>query len=252
MAQMIFFHYMHKDTIIHQMDGRVKLFCMLLLSLSISFASQWQHYAIPLCLIIATIVIAKLPIIDILKEIKLFAVIIMIVFVSNAFAIPGDPISGFPIESVSIQGVIRGGHFAGRLILIILISIIVFSTTSLLTYKKVIEWYLRPIPFIREVRIATMINLIFMMIPIIFDNYKEMMEAQMSRGIELQKKNPLRRLKFIAFPLLSRTLQRADEIVYAMESRCYCEIRTKTVFKANKSDWVILVICVVVFFFVIV
>jgi len=250
MAQMIFFHYMHKNTIIHQMDGRIKLLCMVLLSISVSFASEWKHYLVPLCLVIIALIIAKLPVADLLKEMKFFAFLMLIVFVSNAFAIPGDPLPMLPTQSISIQGVIRGGHFIGRFTLIILITIIVINTTSLLTYKKVIEWYLRPIPFIPEVRIATMVNLIFVLISIILDNYKEQMEAQKSRCVELQK-SPIKRLKFITFPLLSRTLQRADEIVYAMESRCFSEIRTKAIFKTNKSDWLILAICGAVFFIVI-
>lgn len=86
-----------------------------------------------------------------------------------------------------------------------------------------------PVPFIPEVQVATMINLTFLLIPVIFDNYSEMMSAQKSRCIQLRK-NPIKRVNFIVFPLLSRTLRRADEIVYAMESRCYCEERTRAIF----------------------
>jgi len=250
MAQMTFFHYMHKNTVIHQMDARIKLLCMLLLSLSTALASKWQHYVIPLFLVAVALVIAKLPVTTLLKEMKFFAFIMLIVFVSNAFTIPGDSLLEFSIGSISIHGVIRGGHFIGRFTLIILISIIVTSTTSFLAYKKVIEWYLRPIPFIPEVRIATMVNLIFMLIPVILDSHKELMEAQKSRCVELRK-NPIKRLKFIVLPLLNRTFQRADEIVYAMESRCYSEIRTKAIFETSKSDWLILAICIVVFIFAI-
>lgn len=170
--------------------------------------------------------------------------------VTNAFTIAGDPVPYFPIESVSMQGVITGLRFAGRLTLIIMICTIVTGTTSLLIFKNVIEWYLRPIPFIPEVRVATMISLTFVLIPVIFDSYTEMMNAQKSRCVELQK-NPIKRVNFIVFPLLSRTLRRTDEIVYAMESRCYSEVRTRAIFKTNKIDWLILTICVAVLFFVI-
>jgi energy-coupling factor transporter transmembrane protein EcfT len=88
------------------------------------------------------------------------------------------------------------------------------------------------------------------LIPVIFDSYTEMMNAQKSRCVELQK-NPIKRVNFIVFPLLSRTLRRTDEIVYAMESRCYSEVRTRAIFKTNKIDWLILTICVAVLFFVI-
>ena len=61
---------------------------------------------------------------------------------------------------------------------------------------------------------------------------------------------PVKRTGFIAIPLLSRALGRADEIVYAMEARCYSEQRTRAVFKVNKIDWLILILCLAVLVFV--
>ena len=62
MAEITFFHYIHKDTILHRMDGRLKLLCLLLLSLSASFASQLEHYLVLLFVVIFALLIAKLPI----------------------------------------------------------------------------------------------------------------------------------------------------------------------------------------------
>ena len=250
MAQITFFHYIHKDTALHRMDSRLKLLCMILLSLSSGFATKPLHYLALLCAVIAALSITKLPIFPIFKDMKFFAVIILIVFASNAFNISGDPIPGFPIQRVSMQGVIIGLHFACRLILILMVCTVVTGTTSLLTFKNVIEWYLRPVPFIPEVRVATMISLTFVMIPVIFDSYTEMMNAQKSRCVGLRK-NPIKRITFIAFPLLSQALRRADEIVYAMESRCYSETRTRSIFTTNKIDWLIFALCLAILIFVI-
>ena len=218
MAQVTFFHYVHKNTALHQMDGRLKLLCMLLLTLAISLAISWQHYIVLIVVTAIALAVSKLPLMTMLKEMKFFAVIVVIVLVMN----------GWP--------------FAGRLVLMLMISTVMAGTTSLVTVKNVIEWYLRPIPFVPEVRIATIINLIFVLIPVIFDNYLELMNAGKARCIDMQK-NPIKKVKFIVFPLLSRTLRRADAIVYAMEARCYSEIRTRAVFKTNKADWFILAIC---------
>lgn len=251
MAQITFFHYIHKDTPLHHMDGRLKLLCMLLLSLSASLLSKPHHYLTALCIVIFALFAARLPILAILKDMKLFAVIIIIVLLSNALSIPGDPIPGFPIPHISIQGVITGLRFAGRLTLIIMVCAVMTGTTSLLTFKNIIEWYLRPIPFIPEVRVATMINLTFVLIPVIFDSYTEMVNAQRSRCVELRK-NPIKRISFIVLPLLSRTLRRTDEIVYAMEARCYSEVRTRAVFQTKKADWLIFALCFIVFITIIV
>lgn len=250
MAQVTFFHYMSKDTVLHRMDGRLKLLCMLLMSLSASLATYWWHYLAALILAAVALMISKLPIAALLKDMKFFAVIILIVLVTNAFTIKGDPIPYFPIRGVSMQGVSIGLCFAGRLILIIMVCTIMTGTTSLFTFRNVVEWYLRPVPFISEVRVATMINLTFVLLPVIFDSYTEMMDAQKSRCVELRR-NPIKRVSFIIFPLLNRTLKRTDEIVYAMESRCYSEVRTRAEFKTNKVDWLILAICTALLFFVI-
>ena len=226
MAQVTFFHYIHKNTLLHRMDGRVKLLCMLLLTISASLATKWYHYVLLACVISLALIASKLPLIKILKEMKFFGILVVIIILMN------------------------GWSFAGRLVLMLMISTVLAGTTPLLTVKNVVEWYLRPIPFVPEARIGTIVNLTFVLIPVIFDNYLEMMNAQRARCVELQK-NPIRRMKFVVFPLLSRTLRRADEIVYAMESRCYSEIRTYATFETNKSDWMILVTCLIILLFVV-
>ena len=247
---MTFFHYIHKETVLHTMDGRLKVACLLLLSLSASFASELYHYVVPLLILISALIIAKLPLTALLKDMKFFGIIIFFVFVVNAFNTPGDPIPNFPIASMSIQGVLTGLRFAGRLMIIILVSAVITGSTSLMTFRNVIEWYLRPIPFVPAARIATMVNLTLVLIPVIFDNFSEMMSAQKSRCIELRK-NPIKRISFIVFPLLSQMLRKADEIAYAMESRCYSEVRTRAIFQYNNIDWLILAICISVLLFVV-
>ncbi|MCL1991144.1 MAG: energy-coupling factor transporter transmembrane protein EcfT [Defluviitaleaceae bacterium] len=219
MAQVTFFHYIHQETVLHRMDGRLKLGCLFVLTFSATLASGWLSFLILLSLLSCGLVVSKLPLVTLMKEMKLLAVMLIIVFLTNGF------------------------HFASRLILMMLISVLMSGTTSLTTVKNTIEWYLRPIPFIPEVRIATMINLTFVLIPMIFDNYLEMTDAQKARCVTLRK-NPIRRIKWLVFPLLSRTLRRADELIYAMEARCYSETRTRATFKpTHRLDWLILALC---------
>lgn len=249
MAQVTLFHYMHKDTLLHRMDGRIKLVCMFALSLSASLASAWQHYLLPLSVVAFALMAAKLPLIDILRDMVFFGVLILVVLIVNAFSIPGDPIPGFPIAGVSLPGLITGLRFAGRLTIIVLLCAVITGTTPVTTFRNAVEWFLRPIPLIPEVRIATAINLTFVLIPVILDSFNEMMGAQKSRCIELQK-NPIKRVNYTVFPLLGQTLLRADEIASAMESRCYSEQRSQPAFKSTKADWFILAICLSIFLFV--
>lgn len=251
MAQMMFFHYIHKETVLHNMDGRVKVFCMILLSLATSLAVNVLDFSLITCITLVALVISKLPVVSILKDMKFFLFLIIFVFIMNAVSIEGNPIPNFPIQSVSVEGVITGLMFAWRLLLIVLICSIITGTTSLLIFNKVIEWYLRPIPFIPASRVATMVNLTFVLIPVILDQYTEMSNAQKARCVE-SRKNPIKRVMFIAFPLLGNTLRKTDELIYAMESRCYSEERTRAIFHTKPLDWVILSICLLVISFVII
>lgn len=242
MAQIIFFQYLQKDTLLHRMDGRIKLLCLLLLSLAVSLADKWQHYAVPFCLLCAALFAAKLPLAALLKELRLFGFMIAAILAANAFFTDGDPLFG--LSFISVQGAEAGARFAGRLILMIMACTVMTGTTSLLEFRNIMEWYLRPVPLIPEVKAATIVNLTFVLIPVILDSYAQMMDAQKARCIELRK-NPVRRVKYIVIPLLGRTLRRADEIVYAMEARCYSQTRTKAVFHTSKADWALLAACAV-------
>ncbi len=240
---MTFFHYVHKNTVLHAMDGRVKVLCMVLMSLATSLAVSVFDYTILTCVVLTALLVSRLPLASLLRDMKFFLFLILFVFIMNSINTKGEPIPNFPIQSVSIEGVISGLMFAWRFTLIITICTIITGTTSLLVFKKVIEWYLAPIPFISETSVAMMVNLTFVLIPVILDQYTEMSAAQKARCVE-SRKNPVQRVLLIALPLLSNIFRKTDELVFAMEARCYSEERTKAVFKANPIDWMLLSICI--------
>ena len=246
---MTLFHYIHKDTVLHRMDGRLKLAALLFFGLAAGFSSEFHDYLVAFSVLFCALLLARLPVAALLKEMGFFGVLILIVMVVNAFTIPGEPIPNSPFAGISQQGVITGLRFAGRLLMILLLSVVVTGTTPLARFRDAVEWYLRPFPFLPAARVATMFNLTFLLLPVILDNFKEIMAAQNSRCVQLRK-NPVKRLKYLVFPLLDQTLRRADEIAYAMEARGYSEVRTRATFKSTKTDWLMLAISLLVFLFV--
>lgn len=239
MAEINIFHYIPKKTIIHAMDGRIKLVCMILFAVAAGSADD------PLELIVLSLVllmayrVAGLSFKNLLNEIRYFYLLISIIILVHSLTVPGTPIDGIPIHGVTWEGLNSGLYFGWQLILMILLSIIMTGTTPLSLFKNVIEWFLRPVPLISETRVATMFSLTFVLIPLIFDQASEMVEAQKSRCID-ERKNPVGRMVFLIRPLLLHTLMRAEEMVLAMESRCYSEVRTPMLFKTAWYDWLIL------------
>lgn len=244
MAELNIFHYLPKKSpgaraLIHDMDGRIKLICMISFTITATLASRVLDLTILTSVLAMALIAAGLPVKRLVSEIKYFLFFIIIIIAFRSWSVPGTPIPYLPIHSVSWEGLESGLLFGWKLILIIGICAILTGTTSLTSLKNVIEWFLRPIPFIREARVATMFSLTFVLIPLIFDQAAEMMDAQKARGIE-NRKNPVLRISFLALPLLLQTFRRADEMVQAMESRCYSEERTPVYFKTNLKDWLLL------------
>lgn len=245
MAELTIFHYTPKESVIHAMDGRIKLICMILFTIASGMAVGVLDLTLLTVVFLTALIGSKLPFQKLITEMKYFLFLIGIIIVIHSFTVPGTPITNIPVPGLTWEGLISGLFFGWRLILIILISTILTGTTPLSLLKCVIEWFLRPVPFIRETRVATMFSLTFSLIPLIFDQASEMSEAQKARCIE-GRKNKVKRIMFLVSPLLFHTLLRADEMVFAMESRCYSEVRTKTAFKSNPRDWLLLLFSLLV------
>lgn len=250
MAELTIFHYIPKKSIIHQMDGRLKLICMILFTMTAGFASKTDDLTVLTSVLVIIYITAGLSVTRFIKEIRYFLFLLGVIMIAHSFTIPGKAIPGLPIHGMTWEGLSSGLLFGWRLILMILIGIIMTGTTSLSLFKNVLEWFLRPVPFIPEARVAMMFSLTFVLIPLIFDQASEMLDAQKSRCID-GRKNPITRILALAGPLLFHTFMRADEIVQAMESRCYSEVRTKAVFKTTLTDWLLLAftifVCLIIF-----
>ena len=98
---------------------------------------------------------------------------------------------------------------------------------------------LKPVPLIPRARIATMMALLLRLIPLIFTQLSETMDAQRARGIE-NRKNPFYRMTKFSIPFLRRSFETADRLALAMEARCYSDQRTDPQLNASRRDIAVL------------
>ena len=249
MAELNIFHYLPKESVIHNLDGRMKLICAILFTAAISSATKLFDLMVMSFVLLVVLVFSRLPVKKLLSEVRYFLFLIGMVVVVHSWSVPGTPIFYLPFSSFTWEGLNSGLFFGWRLVLIVILCSIFTGTTSLLTLKNVVEWFLRPIPFVPETSIATMFSLTFVLIPLLFDQASEILDAQKARCVE-GRKNPVSRIVSLVFPLFLHTFRRADEIVFAMESRCYSEVRTKAVFQTKISDWLLLIFAGLIFLLV--
>ena len=256
--------YLALQSFIHKMDPRAKLLCFAILVAAITFSASYTANAIILLVVLALIPFSKIPIGYALSGLKpaipivLLLAALQIMFYTSAFAGGQNCISFFrwgPIDS-NTCGVQLAVVSAARFIeLLILTSLLTFSTTiTELTLGT--EGLLSPLQRrfnfpAHELALTMTIALRF--VPTLAEELERIMKAQVSRGADLGQQGRLRfvqqtrALLPLLVPLFLSALRRAEDLVLAMEARCYVGGKGRThfiEFKTKPTDFVALVIVV--------
>jgi energy-coupling factor transporter transmembrane protein EcfT len=116
-----------------------------------------------------------------------------------------------------------------------LTGLIVSLTTKPSSVKGAVQWFLKPVPFIPEKRVGVMISLALKFMPLILKQINEILNARKARCGDLEK-NPIKRIRGLVLPLLKKTFLSADNLVFAMESRCYDDDRTDSEFTPSGRE----------------
>ncbi len=238
MAELNAFSYRPGSSILHGLDVRFKLLCLVLLSLASLKAAAWALFLLTLILL-AMIFHMGLPVRSVAKTLGYVSILLVFVFFARSLSTPGTPVVEFMTLVFSREGIYDGAMVCWRLVIVILMGLSFVATTRSSAIKAAVEWLLGPLPFIPAQRTATMMSLILRFVPVIFEQARETIDAQRARGVE-NRKNPVYRLRKLALPLLRRTFERADKLAMAMEARCYSGNRTDPVLAATPKDWVAL------------
>jgi len=137
--------------------------------------------------------------------------------------------------------------YAARFVAIVVSTSLFFITTSPDELEQVMKTFRLP----RDVIFAFVTAVRF--IPVMFLDTIQIMDAQKSRGLELEKGNLLRRARNmipILIPLVVNSVVRSGELAEAMESRAYGSVPRPTSlveYRASVTDRVAAVAAVVLF-----
>ncbi|MBC2742503.1 MAG: energy-coupling factor transporter transmembrane protein EcfT [Desulfosarcina sp.] len=207
------------QSLLHRLDPRTKQ--ALLMGLSV--ISLWGNLTF---LVLFTTVMmlflraAGLRISRMIREIRYFLFFLFFVFGVRTVTFTGDWI---PTISADLAG--EAMMVCWRLLLVVLMGLLLMATTRTADIRAALVWYLKPLPLVNEKMAATMVGLVVRFLPVILFQAAEISDAQRARGIE-RRKNPLIRLMRFTIPLFRRVFISADELVVAMQARCYSEHRT--------------------------
>ena len=238
MAELTSFGYSAGNSLLHRMDARFKIISIILLSL-VNLNVNFGGLGLLTVILLSVIVYARLPLAAGFKELRYFLILLLLIFVTRVLSTDGTPVINFKYFTISASGLTDGIRVCWRLALIVVLGFAFISTTRPSAIKAAVQWFLKPVPFIPEKKVAVMMGLILRFVPVILDQARETAEAQKARAVE-NRKNPVYRLTKFGFPMIRRTFERADDLIVAMEARAFSEHRTDPALTADKRDWIAL------------
>jgi energy-coupling factor transporter transmembrane protein EcfT len=180
-----------------------------------------------------------------LRELKFFFLLVAMVFVSRSITTGGEPVISLWGIAATKQGITEGALLSWKFFLVMLMGIVFARTTKPSHVKGAVQWFLGPIPFIPETRVAVMISLFLRFMPLILKQASEVSQAQQARCFHLEK-NPVKRLVRLMVPLLKKTFQSADSLALAMEARSYSDKRTDPAFIRSGNEPLTLALCLLI------
>ena len=217
------------NSTVHRMDARVKLLLTLLFVVGIFFIKSYFGFILTAVLLLTIILVAKLPMMSVLKSVRGVLLILVFTALINLF-LGGENGSEvlwkwnmLTITQSSVHTTIK---LVLRLFLLISGTTILSLTTTPVALADGVESLLSPLKVIRvPVRdIAMIMSIALRFIPTLFEETNKIMSAQKSRGASFDTGAPIARVKAllpVLIPLFVSSFRRADELAFAMDSRCY-------------------------------
>ncbi len=218
-------------SVYHRLDPRVKLLISVLMFATTLLVRSLYELAAILAFMVAVAAVATV-LRRVARTMLFTATFSLIIFVLN-FVITRD------LETSLL--------YAARFVAIVVSTSLFFITTSPDELEQVMKTFRLP----RDVIFAFVTAVRF--IPVMFLDTIQIMDAQKSRGLELEKGNVFRRVRNmipILIPLVVNSVVRSGELAEAMESRAYGAVPRPTSlveYRARATDRLVAVAAVVVF-----
>lgn len=248
--------YIPTGSVIHRLDPRAKLLGAFFLILAITFNTSLIANFLMMLAVLGIAKLSRISFRYILRGLVLGLPILVFIFVMQFFFTGSVEPSG----AVYFEwGWFRITRYSGWLIVLSLMRITAFIfLTSLITMTATItelthgiESLLRPFRRFRvpSHELALIVTIALRFVPTLAEEMERIMKAQASRGADIGTRRTWRPDKAardflpLIVPLFIGALQRAEELVWAMEARCYVGGDNRTNFirlaSSRRDYWVV-------------
>ena len=236
MARRIALHYVPRDSPLHRWDGRCKFLGLLLVMISLVQGNALS-LTLNTILLATAFALSRLPFGRIFRDVWFWVIFLLVIFLFQMFLTPGPNLFPF-LPLPASQNRLRVAAFTcWRLAVMFGFGILFTAVTRPREVQETVLWLLRPLPFLPGRRISLMVSLTLRFFSSLLDQLDEIVLANRAR-LANRRKNPLRRAKFLALPLLRGSLIRAEDVTLALFSRGFREDVPYRLSPVPLSHWV--------------
>ena len=238
-----FGQYYPSDSFVHKMDARVKLLLNLVYLVGIFFVVSFVGFAWITLFLLVAILASRVPVRNVLKSVKGVLFLLFFTVILNIFFTKGDNLLvKWWIIEIYAEGLIFAGKMFLRLSYLVIGSSILTLTTTPVDLTHALESLLKPLTWIKVPvhDLALIMSLALSLIPSLINETDRIIRAQRARGADFDTGGLIKRAKAfvpILIPLLVSSFRRAEELAFAMNSRCYEGATHRTCMRVMKLSW---------------
>lgn len=238
-----FGQYYPSDSFVHKMDARVKLLLNLVYLVGIFFVVSFVGFAWITLFLLVAILASRVPVRNVLKSVKGVLFLLFFTVILNIFFTKGENLLvKWWIIEIYAEGLIFAGKMFLRLSYLVIGSSILTLTTTPVDLTHALESLLKPLTWIKVPvhDLALIMSLALSLIPSLINETDRIIRAQKARGADFDTGGLIKRAKAfvpILIPLLVSSFRRAEELAFAMNSRCYEGATHRTCMRVMKLSW---------------
>ena len=249
-----FGQYIPRDSLIHNLDPRIKILSCLAIIISLFLITKFSGYLVLGSFVLISIIISKVHPKFVFRGLRPILFIIIFTLIIHLFMTEGEVIYQLGFLKITQEGLVKGLLISFRLFILILTTSLLTLTTSPISLTDGIERLLSVFKStgMPAHEIAMMMTIALRFIPTLLEETEKIMKAQISRGADFESGNIFNRAKNlipILIPLFVNAFRRADELAIAMEAKCYRGGEGRTHYrelKIKKADILIFTLTVVI------
>lgn len=219
--------YRAAETPLHHLDARVKLACLLAVTVALFAASSPVTLAAMAAAVLAAAHLGGLSGRELAQGLRPTAVILAFSLLANAFVADGTAsLTLVGPLGISYPGLARGALAVGRIAVLVFAALVLSATTSSTAVADALTSLMAPLGRLGVPvgDIAMTVSIALRFIPLTAEELVRIRDAQRARGVDFAQGSVsarVRRWLSVLAPLVVALFRRADDLAQAMAERCY-------------------------------